>query len=291
MSDSLTVAVLGTGLMGAGMARQLSAAGHEVRAWNRTLSRAQPLAADGVRVVADAAEAVRGADAVVTILLDGFATAEVVGGAAGAFRPDAVWLQAGTVGPEAQTDLAALAAEHGLLFLDSPVLGTRSVAEAGQLTVLAAGPEAARPVAEKVFDAIGRVTFWLPGEAADAPASKLKLVLNNWVLALTAATGETLALAKALDVDPDRFFAAIDGGSMDTPYLRMKAEAIRSGDLSPSFTLKGAAKDFDLIVAAAESAGVRLDLAAAGAARFHRAVAQGHGDEDMAAGYFASWDA
>ncbi|WUH93688.1 NAD(P)-dependent oxidoreductase [Streptomyces sp. NBC_00433] len=291
MSDSLTVAVLGTGLMGAGMARNLSAAGHDVRAWNRTPARAQPLAADGVTVVTDPAEAVRGADAVVTMLLDGPATQEVVGAvaAADAFKAGAVWLQTGTVGPEAQGLLAARAADHGLLFVDAPVLGTRTVADAGQLTVLAAGPDAARTVADQVFDAIGGKTFWLPGDAADGPASRLKLVLNNWVLALTAAAGETLALAKALDVDPDDFFAAIEGGSMDTPYLRMKAAAILGGDFTPNFTVTGAAKDLGLIVGAGEAAGARMDLAAAAAARFQRAAAQGHGGEDMAAGYFASW--
>ncbi|SHL05631.1 NAD(P)-dependent oxidoreductase [Actinacidiphila paucisporea] len=289
MSDSLTVAVLGTGLMGAGMARNLSAAGHDVRAWNRTPARARPLAADGVTVVTDPAEAVRGADAVVTMLLDGPATLEVVGAAADAFEAGAVWLQTGTVGPEAQGDLAARAAERGLLFVDAPVLGTRTVADAGELTVLAAGPDAARPVADQVFDAVGSRTIWLPGDAADGPASRLKLVLNNWVLALTAATGETLALAKALDVDPDTFFAAIEGGSMDTPYLRMKAAAILGGDFTPNFTVNGAAKDLRLIVAAGEAAGARMDLAAAAAARFERAADQGHGGEDMAAGYFASW--
>nr|WSX74338.1 NAD(P)-dependent oxidoreductase [Streptomyces sp. NBC_00899]WSX79597.1 NAD(P)-dependent oxidoreductase [Streptomyces sp. NBC_00899] len=289
MSDSLTVAVLGTGLMGAGMARNLSAAGHDVRAWNRTLSRAEPLAADGVRVVADAAEAVRGADAVLTMLLDGPATRAVVEGAAEALRPGAVWLQTGTVGPEAQAGLAAFAAEHGLLFVDAPVLGTRPVADAGQLNVMAAGPDAARPVADKVFDAIGASTLWLPGDAADGPASRLKLVINNWVLALTAATGETLALAKALGVDPDHFLGTIEGGALDVPYLRMKAAAILGGDFTPNFTVEGAAKDLRLIVAAGEAAGARMDLAAAGAARFQRAADQGHAAEDMAAGYFASF--
>lgn len=290
MSDTLTVAVLGTGLMGAGMARNLSAAGHDVRAWNRTAAKAQPLAADGVRVVTDPAEAVRGADAVVTMLLDGPATLDVITTAAPALGSGAVWLQTGTVGPEAQRQLAARAAERDLRFVDAPVLGTRSVADAGQLTVLAAGPDDARAVADRVFDAVGRTTVWLPGAVEDTPASRLKLVLNNWVLALTAATGETLALAEALGVDPDRFFEAIEGGAMDSPYLRMKAAAIRAGDYTPNFTVAGAAKDLDLIVAAGESAGVRMDLATAGAARFHRAAAQGHAQEDMAAGYFASWD-
>ncbi|WNI15373.1 NAD(P)-dependent oxidoreductase [Actinacidiphila sp. ITFR-21] len=285
----LTVTVLGTGLMGAGMARSLVAAGHRVRAWNRTTARALPLAEHGVEVVADPAEAVRGADAVLTMLLDGPAVLDVMRTAAPVLAAGTVWAQTSTVGPSSQRELAALAAEHGLLFLDSPVLGTKSVAETGKLTVTAAGPAAARPVADRVFDAIGGRTVWLDGDAADSPASALKLVLNNWVLALTVATGETLALAKGLGVDPARFFDAIEGGAMDVAYLRIKGAAILGGDFSPSFTVEGAEKDLRLIVAAGESAGVTLDAAAAGAERMRRAGELGYAGEDMAAAYFASF--
>jgi 3-hydroxyisobutyrate dehydrogenase len=288
---ALAVAVLGTGLMGAGMARNLSAAGHEVRAWNRTAARAQPLAEAGIRVVADPAEAVRGADAVITMLLDGTAVLDVMETAAPAMRDGAVWVQSSTVGPAAQAELAVLAAEHGVLFLDAPVLGTRVVAETGQLTVLAAGPPAARPVAERVFAAIGRSTLWVGEDGAEGAASSLKLVVNSWVLAVNNAGAEALALAEGLGVDPDRFFEAIDGGPLDLPYLRTKAAAIRNNDYTPSFSVDGAWKDARLIVAAGERAGIHTDLAAAGAARLRRASALGHGAEDMAASYFAGFGA
>ncbi|WP_078901006.1 NAD(P)-dependent oxidoreductase [Actinacidiphila yeochonensis] len=288
-SGPLTVAVLGTGIMGAGMARSLAAAGHRVRAWNRTADRARPLAEYGVAVVEDPLEAVRDADAVVTMLLDGPAVLAVMRDGVRVMRQDAVWAQCSTVGPRAQRELAELAAGSGLLFLDAPVLGTRKPAETGQLTVLAAGSEAALAAAGPVFDAIGQRTVRVAGEPADGPASALKLVLNSWVLALNNATGEVMALAKALGVDPDRFFEAVDGGAMDVPYLRMKAQAIRSGDFAPSFTVEGALKDARLIAAAAEGAGVRLDLAEAGVERLGRAAAAGHGSEDMAAAYFASF--
>lgn len=286
---SLTVAVLGTGLMGAGMARSLLAAGHRVRAWNRTIARAKPLAEYGVEVIADPDEAVRDADAVVTMLLDGPATLDAMRVAAPARKDGAVWLQTATVGVDGVADLAALAGAHGLSFFDSPVLGSRSAAEAGELTVIAAGPAAARPVAGRVYDAIGRRTVWLDGDPADGPASRLKLVVNNWVLALSAATGETIALAKGLGVDPQRLFEAIEGTAADSPYLRSKTAIILSGDFTPSFTVTGAEKDLRLVVAAGEAAGVRMDLAAAGAERFRRAAEQGHGGEDMAAGYFAGF--
>ena len=289
-SEQLTVAVLGTGIMGAGMARSLAAAGHEVRAWNRTAARAEPLADAGVRVETDPAQAVRGADAVLTMLLDGPSVREVLRAAGPALERGAVWVQSSTVGPRAQGELAALAGEHGLLFVDAPVLGTRQPAEKGELTVLAAGPAAARGVADRVFDAIGRKVVWVGDDGGEGAASALKLVLNSWVLAVTNATGEAMALAKGLGADPDLFFEAIDGGPMDLPYLRLKAAAIRAGDFSPSFTVEGALKDLRLIVAAGQEAGVRLDLAAAGAERFQRVVDQGHGGDDMAAGYLASFD-
>ena len=288
-SGPLSVAVLGTGIMGAGMARNLAAAGHEVRAWNRTVDRARPLAEAGIRVLADPEAAVRGADAVITMLLDGTAVLDVMHRAARGLKEGAVWVQSSTVGPTAQGELAALAREHGLLFLDAPVLGTRQAAESGKLTVLAAGPDAARPAAERLFQAIAATTLWLGQDGTEGAASSLKLVLNSWVLAVTNATAETMALARGLGVDPDRFFEAIDGGPLDLPYLRAKAAAIRAGDYTPNFSVEGAWKDLRLIVAAGERNGVRLDLAEAGAERFRRASEQGHAGDDMAASYFASF--
>ncbi|WP_435173361.1 NAD(P)-dependent oxidoreductase [Actinacidiphila sp. bgisy145] len=288
-SQKLTVAVLGTGIMGAGMARNLAAAGHDVRAWNRTIARAQPLADAGVQVTADPAAAVTGADVVLTMLLDGPAVLDVMRTAGPALTRGAVWVQSSTVGPDAQSELAAVAAAGGLLFLDAPVLGTKAPAESGQLTVLVAGPAAARALAGPVFEAIGSKVIHVGDDGDGGAASALKLVLNSWVLAITNAAGEVMALAKGLGVDPDRFFEAIEGGPMDTPYLRLKASAIRAGDYSPSFTVEGALKDLTLIVDAAERRGVRLDVAAAGAERFRRALDQGHGGDDMAAAYFASF--
>ncbi|WP_433889166.1 NAD(P)-dependent oxidoreductase [Streptomyces sp. CA-111067] len=289
MSETLTVAVLGTGIMGAGMARNLAAAGHDVRAWNRTIARAEPLAEHGVRVVADSAEAVRDADVVLTMLLDGPAVLDVMNAVAPALREGAVWAQCSTVGPQAQGELAAFAARHGLLFLDAPVVGTKQPAESGQLIVLAAGPTAARPVADRVFDAVGRRTVWVGEDGVGGPASALKLVVNSWVLAVTNATGEVMALAKGLAVDPDQVFAALEGGALDLPYLHLKAQAIRDADYAASFTVDAALKDARLVVAAGEGAGLRLDVAAAGAERLARASALGHGEQDMAANYFAGF--
>ncbi|MFI9827327.1 NAD(P)-dependent oxidoreductase [Streptomyces sp. NPDC051913] len=288
MTDKLTVTVLGTGIMGAAMARTIAGAGHTVRAWNRTRAKAEPLTADGIRVADSPAEAVEGADVVLTMLYDGPAALAVMEEALPALRPGVVWAQSTTAGLEGLAELAAFAAAHGLVFYDAPVLGTRQPAEAGQLTVLAGGPEAHRYSVAPVFDAVGARTVWT-GEAGSA--TRLKLVANSWVLAATAATGEVLALSEALGVDPQDFFALIEGGPLDMGYLRAKAGLVLDGKLSPAqFAVDTAAKDARLIVRAGAENGVRLDVAAASAARLERAAAQGHGDEDMAAAYYASFD-
>jgi 3-hydroxyisobutyrate dehydrogenase len=291
MTDKPTVSVLGTGIMGAAMARNLCRAGLEVRVWNRSREKAEPLAADGARVTGTPAEAVEGADVVLTMLYDGHTVLEVMREAASALRPGAVWAQCTTAGTELVAELAGFAREHGLVFYDAPVLGTRQPAEAGQLTVLAAGPLEGRETVAPVFDAVGAKTMWTGEDGGAGSASRLKLVANSWVLAATAATGEVLALAKALGVDPQGFFDLIEGGPLDMGYLRAKAGLLLDGRLSPpSFAVATAEKDARLIVEAGERNGARLDVAVATAERLARAAAQGHAGEDMVAAYFASFD-
>ncbi|KOV93016.1 NAD(P)-dependent oxidoreductase [Streptomyces sp. NRRL B-3648] len=291
MTDKLTVSVLGTGIMGAAMARNLVRAGHTVRAWNRTRAKAEPLAADGAYIAGTPAEAVEGADVVLTMLYDGPATLDVLREAAPALRSGTAWVQSTTAGLDAIGDLAAFARDHGLVFFDAPVLGTRQPAEAGELLVLAAGPSGHRAAVAPVFDAVGARTVWTGEDGAAGTATRLKLVANSWVLAATAATGEVLALAQALGVDPQGFFDAIAGGPLDMGYLHAKSRLILDEQLTPpQFAVATAVKDARLIVRAGEAHGVRLDVAAASAARLERAAAQGHADEDMAAAYFASFD-
>lgn len=288
-SDAPSVAVLGTGIMGAAMARNLARAGLDVRAWNRTRARAEPLAADGVRVTGTPAEAVEGADVVLTMLLDGEAALQAMRQAADTLPAGALWLQTSTVGTEALPSLARFADDHRLRFVDAPVLGTKAPAEKGELTILAAGPQDVRERAERIFGIVGSRTLWVGEDGAGGAASHLKLVVNNWVLTVINGTGESLALAKALGVDPRDFLDAVAGGALDMPYLRLKSELILSGNYPPSFTVSAARKDARLILEAAGTAGVRMDLAAAGAERLRRAEGQGHGEEDAAAAHFASF--
>jgi len=277
-----SVAVLGTGIMGAPMARNLAKAGFDVRAWNRTIDKAQPLAGDGVSVCDTAREAAAGADFVLTMLADIDAVTSVVNADDGPFGDEEspIWLQMSTVGLDGTEQLSSFAADRGLRFVDAPVLGTRQPAEKGALTVLASGDDALRGRVQPVFDAVGSRTLWL-GSAGQG--SRLKLVVNSWVLALTTATAEAVALAQGLGVDPQQFLDTIEGGPLDAKYAHVKGDAMIRGEFPPAFPVEGAAKDARLIVEAAAGAGVQVRVADAVAAHMQAAADAGYGREDMAA--------
>jgi 3-hydroxyisobutyrate dehydrogenase len=275
------VALLGTGTMGVGMTHSMLRAGLPVTVWNRHPERARPLADDGATVAESAEDAVRDADVVVTMLFDEPAVSEVMARAAGAMRPDAVWVQASTVGRRGIAALAALAEERGLRMLDAPVVGTKQPAEDGKLTVLASGDESARPVAQPVFDAIGAKTVWVGPEIGQASA--LKLVANAWVAVLTAGTAQGVQLTRALGLDPRLFLETIAGGASDSPYLHVKGAAILEDRLAPQFALDGLLKDLRLIREAAAGARVPTTLLDALVAAFAAASEEGHGGEDIAA--------
>jgi 3-hydroxyisobutyrate dehydrogenase len=278
-----TVAVLGTGTIGEPVARNLARAGLVVRVWNRTHEKAKPLAEDGATVCDTAAEAARGAEIVLSVLADIDATAETVEEVE--FADGAVWVQMATVGVDGAERLAEIAQEKGVAFVDAPVLGTRQPAEEGKLVVLASGPDDALDRCEPVFEAIGQATRRL-GPVPNG--SKLKMVTNLWLLAVTGGAAEAIALAEGLDLDPREFLATMKGSQIDTPYLHLKGEAMLERKLDPSFKLELAEKDASLVLEAAGRAGVEARVARAVHDAFERGVELGHGDEDMAAVYFAA---
>jgi 3-hydroxyisobutyrate dehydrogenase len=282
----MRVAVLGTGIMGSGMARSLLRSGLDVTVWNRHPSRAAPLAADGARVAATAAEAVADADAVVTTLWDGDSVAEVMADALPTAPDGILWAQASTVSLHDACDLLpALADGCGARYIDAPVLGTRQPAEEGRLTVLAAGPEALRDPITPVFGAIGARTVWVSERPGDG--TRLKLVANSWVATIVAATAQSIALAQGLSLDPQAFLDMMKGGAVDAPYLHIKGEAIIAGQFATSFAVEGAVKDAGLIAAAARESGTDATLIDAVGAQYRKAAESGHGEEDMAAIFYA----
>ncbi len=277
----MQVAVLGTGIMGTGIARSLLREGLRVRVWNRSAEKASSLADDGAGVAATSLEAVTGADVVITMLYDADSVLSVMADAAGGSGPGTVWMQSSTIGLPGMRKITEFAGEHDLLLLDTPVLGTKKPADDGKLVILVSGDESLRKQVEPVLSAIGSRTMWIGERLGDATA--LKLACNAWVASLTAALGQSLALAAALGVKPELFLEAIAGGPIDTPYAHVKGAAMMTGEFAPSFALDGVLKDLKLIRGAAEDAGVHDGLLAALVQTYARARDDGHGADDMAA--------
>ena len=153
------------------------------------------------------------------------------------------------------------------------------------MIVLASGPEEVRERSEAVFEPMASKVVWL-GEAG--AGSRLKLVVNNWIVGLLGVLAETISLAEATGVDPERFLETIEGGPLGLPYAQIKGNMMIEEQFPTSFSLKLARKDAALVLDAARANGLEMVVAEAVVARFDDAISSGHGDEDMAAVYEAT---
>lgn len=280
--ESPTIAVLGTGTMGAPIARDLVRAGFRVRVWNRTPDKAAALVADGVYQTFTPSEAAAGADVVITMLTDGAAVKHVMSGPDGALPAmgsGAIWAQMSTVGVEWATRLAELADRHGVSFIDAPVSGSSTPAAEGQLLILASAPASVRTRLVPIFDVLGRRTVWLD-RVGDG--SRLKLAINNWMAVLVEGMAETLSLTAALGLDTDLLLDSVADGPMASDYAMAKGIAMIDQNFTPGFPLRHAAKDAELATRAAQLHDLRLPLTDALLPRWHQAIADGHGDDDIA---------
>jgi len=281
----MRVAVLGTGTMGTGIARTLLRSGFGVTAWNRTVERARPLASDGATVAETSAEAVAGADVVLTILFDADATLAVASEFVDALPKDAIWMQSATVGPERVRAIAELAAQHDVAFIDAPVVGTKQPAENGTLVPLVSGDAALIEKVRPILDAIGSKTVVAGARIGDA--SSLKLACNAWVASLLAGVAQSLAMCEQFGVDPKLFLQAMDGGASNAPFLQVKGAMMLAGDFTPSFGLDALYKDLRLMHEAGTPGSPATELLASMRDIFGTASAAGHGADDVAAVYTA----
>jgi 3-hydroxyisobutyrate dehydrogenase len=283
-SGSVRVAVLGIGIMGSAMARNLVSAGLRTTVWDRSPAATAPLSAAGTLVAASPAEAVRDAQVVITMLptADVVTSVMLAGGVVEALAEGAVWAQMGTIGVTETTGIASQLAQlrPDVMFVDAPVSGSRGPAEAGQLLILASGPPAA--ATGPVFSAIGRKTVWL-GEAGQG--SRMKLIVNAYMSILIEGVAEALELAGRLGIDPAKLAEAIEGGPLDAPIADAKLHKMERGDFAPEFPLEWALKDVDLAIGAAGDD--ELPLLAALSHQWRAAVDAGHGRDDVAAARLA----
>jgi len=277
-----TVALLGAGTMGSGMAERMLEVGFPVNVWDRTQRSVVALTEHGATVRAKPTEAVATAEIVVTMLANADAVADVMlrGGTLDALRANATWAQMGTIGVEATERLAAEVARRrpDVMFVDAPVSGSREPARKGRLLILASGPDRSHDSVDVVFAALGQRTLWV-GPAGTG--SRLKLVLNAWLAFEIEAAAEASALAERLGVPYAVLADAVVGGPLASATALAKLAKMESGDYSADFSLEWALKDLDLALAASHAETTPVVMAIA--ERWRRLVAQGHGHSDISA--------
>ena len=278
------VAFLGLGIMGRPMAANLARAGFELSVWNRTAERAESFAAEhGARATATPAEAARGAEVVVTMVVDGPQVEAVLlgdDGAASGLRPGAVCLDMSTIAPSASRAIAERLAERGLALVDAPVTGSRPKAEDGTLTIMVGGdPE---PVARvrPLLDAMGELVVHV-GPSGHGQLSK---VIANTVTAINAAAiSEALSMARTAGLDLEAWLRVARAGSSGSTMLELKAGPMIDHDFEPLFRLGHMLKDVRHCLEEARALGIDLRLAGVAEQMYSEAAADGHADEDFAA--------
>jgi 3-hydroxyisobutyrate dehydrogenase len=274
------LAVLGLGTMGAAMAATAMRSGIPVVGWDRRAGASPDLAVQGAQIALSAAEAVGGADVVITMVTNADAVVSIATdqGLLKALPPGAVWAQMSTIGVEGTERLAAMVKDQrpDTYFVDAPVSGSKVPAEQGKLLIFASGPDDARPRVQPVFDAIGQRTLWL-GPAG--LGSRMKLV-NNVLLAFTAeGVANSFALAHRLGLEPAWVIEAFDGGPLVSPWESGKFRRIARDEYSEEFALALALKDVNL--ALSEAGRDRFPVLAALAAEWTALVDRGLGQEDV----------
>ena len=257
MTNSTRITFLGTGLMGAPMARRLLQAGYSVTLWNRTGSKAAALADIGGVPATSVAQAVRGADIVISMLEAGPAVAAVMQAAAADLAPAALWIDMSSTRQSEAQQWHALLAGQGRHFIDAPVSGGVAGAQAGTLAIMVGGSASDFARAEAVLAVLGRAT--LVGPAGSGQVAKL---CNQLIVGATLnIVAEALLLAQAAGADPQAVRAAIRGGFAESKILDLHGQRMLERNFLPGGQVKSQLKDMHNIGHAAQAAGITLPLA------------------------------
>src|SRR5262245_14730654 len=258
----MRVGVIGLGIMGAPMARNLLRAGHVVVVYGRRRERVEPLVAAGASSADSPAAVARAVETVITMLPDAPDVEEVLAGRDGILAGAAAGslvIDMSTIAPAAARALAARAAAAGVAFLDAPVSGGEQGAIAGTLSIMVGGDEAAFGRIRPVLAALGsRITYM--GGPGQGQMTKL---VNQVIGATTlAAVAEGVLLAARAGLDPAAMVQALAGGAAASWMLAEQAPRMQRRDFAPGFMVRLQQKDLRLALAAAAEVGVPLPATA-----------------------------
>jgi 2-hydroxy-3-oxopropionate reductase len=276
------IAYVGLGTMGSPMASHLARAGHDVRGFNRTPAKAAALVAAGGRAAATLAEAVDGAEVVMTNLPDSPDVRAVVlgpGGVLDLVPAGTLVVDHSTVLPALARELAAAGAARGVAVLDAPVSGGERGAIDGTLSIMVGGPadavERARPLLELMGSTVTHV--------GPAGSGQLVKAANQLIIGGTlAVVSEALVLLEAAGIDLETAVAALAGGMAASRILERKAPLMLADDYAPTFRAELHDKDLRIVQATAADLGLAIPVGEVAAALLRDAVAHGEGALDHA---------
>ena len=277
------VGLIGLGLMGLPMGRNLLKAGFPLTVWNRTRAKSEKLAAEGAAIAASPRDVAAASDVLITIVSDPPALEEILWGREGALsalKKGSVYIDSSTVTPSLARRIAAACAERGADFLDAPVTGGTWGAEKGELVFMIGGEKAVLDRVEPVLQAVGKRFFLLGPNGA---GQTVKLAMNMILALEVEALAEGLELVTRSGVPAERFIEVLQSSMGRAPVLDVKAPVIIKRDFTPSFPLRLMHKDMRLALELAKENGVELPAGAAAFAAYSAVKAAAQGDVDYAA--------
>jgi 3-hydroxyisobutyrate dehydrogenase-like beta-hydroxyacid dehydrogenase len=280
----MDVGFIGLGNMGVAMARNLLKAGHRLRVYNRTKSRAEPLEQEGATVAHSPAEACTG-DAVITMLANDQAVEETVFGEDGVLKglkEGAAHISMSTITVALSERLKQAHAQAHQAYIAAPVFGRPDAAAAAKLFIVPAGDKKTVEHFQPLFDAMGQRTFFLSENAPEA--NLVKLSGNFLIASMIECLGESVALTRKYEVDPRRFLEIMTETLFAAPVYRTYGALIAEQKYEPAgFKLELGLKDVRSVLAAAEAKAVPMPVASLVRDHFLSAIARGGADLDWSA--------
>jgi len=275
----MRIGFIGAGVMGAPMVRRLLDAGHRVRVWNRTLAKAEPLAAHGAQVAKTLGEVATDVELLISVIENGAAVREVL------FAPELVeQLRSGqvivdmsSIAPHESVDISQRFQAMGMAYVDAPISGGPDGAELGTLAIMAGGSTAAIEYARPLLECMGRVTHVGPSGAGQT----VKLLSQTIASTAITAVSEVMVLASKLGLEPARVRAALTGGFADSKMLQIHGRRMEERNFVPGGHVRTFLKDLNNAAAIMSANGLVLPVADLARSYFAQLSLEGHADDDI----------
>ena len=273
----LSIGWIGTGRMGYAMARRLAEAGADLRVYNRSAEKAEPLRKHGAKIVSRA-EDLADCDVAFTMLSTGEVVTEQIASLLGAQRLPKLVVDCSSISIETSAEIRASLGKAGVAFLAAPVSGNPHVVEAGQASFVVSGPRAAFERVQPLLLQMGRNATYV----GDAELARIAKICHNvWLGALTQSLAEVTVLAEKAGLTRMAFLEFINASALGSTYTRVKAPHWVALDFTATFTPPLMRKDMDLGLALARKLDVPMALASMTREIIQSQINQGYVDQDF----------